>query len=65
MLDKTYLYKDVDESNMAVRSKTDSFIIDSYGDSSVGRFMVPAMATDTERAPVLVMLHGYPGLEQA
>ena len=64
MLDKTYFYKDVDESTMAVRSKTDSFIINSYGDSVFGRFMVPAMATEAERAPVLVMLHGYPGLEQ-
>ena len=64
MLDKTYFYKDVDESTMAVRSKTDSFIINSHGDSIFGRFMVPAMATETERAPVLVMLHGYPGLEQ-
>ena len=64
MLDKTYLYKDVDESAMAVRAKTDSFIIDSHGDSIFGRFMVPAMASETDRAPVLVMLHGYPGLEQ-
>jgi len=64
MLDKTYLYKDVDESTMAVRSKTVSFIIDSHGDSIFGRLMVPAMASDTERAPVLVMLHGYPGPEQ-
>ena len=64
MLDKTYLYKDVDESAVAVRSKTVSFIIDSHGVSIFGRVIVPAMATDTERAPVLVMLHGYPGLEQ-
>lgn len=64
MLDKTYLYKDVDESTVAVPSKTVSFIIDSHGDSIFGRLLGPAMATDTERAPVLVMLHGYPGLEQ-
>ena len=64
MLDKTYFYKDVDESTMAVPSETVSFIIDSHGDSVFGRFLVPAMATETERAPVLVMLHGYPGLEQ-
>ena len=64
MLDKTCLYKDVDESTMAVPSKSVSFILNSHGDSIFGRFMLPAMATDTERAPVLVMLHGYPGLEQ-
>lgn len=64
MLDKAYLYKDMDERNMAVASKTVSFIIDSHGDSIFGRFLVPAMATETERAPALVMLHGYPGLEQ-
>lgn len=64
MLDKTYLYKDVDESTMSVPSKSVSFIIDSHGDNIFGRFMLPAMVTDSERAPVLIMLHGYPGLEQ-
>ena len=32
-----------------------------HNDSIFGRFLVPAMATDTERTPALVMLHGYPG----
>ena len=64
MLNKAYLYQDVDESTMAVPSKSVSFIIDSHGDSIFGRFLLPAMATEAEHAPVLVMLHGYPGLEQ-
>lgn len=64
MLDKTYLYQDVDESTMAVPADSVSFIIDSHGDSIFGRFLLPALATASERAPVLVMLHGYPGLEQ-
>ncbi|MBO5918422.1 MAG: hypothetical protein J6Q14_06620, partial [Oscillospiraceae bacterium] len=49
---------------MAVPAQTVSFIINSHGDNIFGRFMLPAMATQEEKAPVLVMLHGYPGLEQ-
>ena len=64
MLDKAHLYADIDESTMAVPAKTISFIINSNGDDIFGRFMLPAMATEEERAPALVMLHGYPGLEQ-
>ncbi len=63
MLDRTHLYADVDESCMAVPAQTVSFIVNSHGDKIFGRFMLPAMATQEEKAPVLVMLHGYPGLE--
>ena len=64
MLDRSHLYMDVDESTMAVPAQTISFIADSHGDKIFGRFMLPALATEEEKAPVLVMLHGYPGLEQ-
>lgn len=64
MLNRENLYRDVDESTMAVPAETVSFIIDSHGDNIYGRFMLPALQTDTERAPVVVMLHGFPGLEQ-
>ena len=64
MLDKKHLFADVDESTMAVPAKTVSVVIDSHGDSIYGRLMMPALATEEERAPVVVMLHGYPGLEQ-
>ena len=64
MLHKEYLFTDVDESIMAVPSKNEGFVIDSHGDSIFGRVLLPAMKTAEERAPVLVMLHGYPGMEQ-
>jgi len=64
MLDKSNLYRDIDESTMAVPAETVSFIIDSHGESIFGRFMLPALQAEQERAPVVVMLHGYPGLEQ-
>ncbi len=64
MLNRENLYRDVDESTMAVPADTVSFRIDSHGDTIFGRFMLPALQTEQERAPVVVMLHGYPGLEQ-
>lgn len=64
MLDKAHLYVDVEEGAMAVPARTESFIINSHGDDIFGRFMLPALATEQDRAPVLVMLHGYPGMEQ-
>ena len=64
MLDKHNLFCDVDQSQMAVKEDTVSFIIDSHGDNIYGRFMLPALQNETDRAPAAVMLHGYPGLEQ-
>ena len=64
MLNKENLYRDVDESTMAVPAKTVSLKLDSHGDRMFGRIMLPALETEAERAPVAVMLHGFPGLEQ-
>lgn len=64
MLNKENLFRDVDESTMAVLAKTVSLRLDSHGDCIFGRIMLPALKTEAERAPVAVMLHGFPGLEQ-
>ena len=64
MLNKDYLFTDVDERAMAVPSKNAGFVLDSHGDSIFGRVLLPALKTKEERSPVLVLLHGYPGMEQ-
>lgn len=64
MLNKAYLFADVDEEKMAVPSKNSGFNLNSHGDDLYGRVLLPALETEEERAPVLVMLHGYPGREQ-
>jgi len=64
MLNKKYLFADYNENNMKIKSKTVSFSIPSFGELIYGRFLLPCHETEEDLAPVLVMLHGYPGLEQ-
>lgn len=64
MLNKTRLYADVDEQFMAVPSKNVGFTVQSHGEDIFGRILLPALKSESDRAPVLVMLHGYPGREQ-
>ena len=64
MLNKDYLFADVDERNMAVRSRNIGFTVNSHGDDIYGRILLPALEKEEERSPVLVMFHGYPGREQ-
>ena len=63
MLCEKYLFEDQEEI-LAVPPNNVALIINSHGSDIYGRILLPALASESERAPVAVMLHGYPGLEQ-
>lgn len=63
MLCEKYLFADQEEA-LAVPASNVALIINSHGSDIYGRILLPALADESERAPVAVMLHGYPGLEQ-
>lgn len=39
-------------------------VIDSHGSKIYGRMLLPAFRDETGTCPVVLMLHGYPGIEQ-
>lgn len=42
----------------------DGLIMDSHGDRIFGRYLAPALYTEGERRPVVILCHGFPGQEQ-
>ncbi len=63
MLSKAYLFADRDwPAEVAERSL--SLTADSHGSPVFGQMLLPALERKEERAPVVLMLHGYPGTEK-
>lgn len=63
MLNKVYLFADRDWP-AAVQERSVSLTVSSHGSNIFGQLLLPAMASREELAPVVLMLHGYPGTEK-
>lgn len=57
------LFRDAPRDS-AVLPSNDTLFIDSSGERMFGRILLPALAEETERCPVILMTHGFPGNEK-
>ena len=63
MLTERYLFED--PALPALQGpRNPPFCIDSHGSTLFGRILLPAQYGEGDRSPVLLQLHGFPGLEQ-
>ena len=64
MLDARYLFCDRDNSDALVAENVHPFTALSDGCKVYGRIHTPAFYNETDRAPLAIFLHGFPGLER-
>ena len=50
--------------NMLIPPENEGLVIESHGSKIYGRLLLPAFANLNSTCPVVLMLHGYPGVEQ-
>jgi len=65
MLSERYLFSDPgEEISFAIPARNVGLVVKSHGSNVYGRILLPAAQSRDERTPLVLLLHGYPGLEQ-
>lgn len=54
----------IDKPDAAIPAENDFFIVESGGSRIYGKICMPAARSAAQRFPAVLMLHGFPGLEQ-
>lgn len=64
MLYEERLFADIGDTPVVASERSVNFRVNCHGSDIFARIMLPAVMNEGERAPVALMLHGYPGLER-
>ena len=64
MLREQNLFEDLGALPVFAPEKAVAFGVESHGDKVFGRILIPAEVNEGDRSPVVLLLHGYPGLER-
>ena len=63
MLNKEFLFADRD-GELAVEEQSAYLLVDSGGSRIFGRLLMPIMEKAEEKCPVVLLLHGFPGIDR-